>query len=447
MTKEGAFVAYESEGAALGAAITSAQALPDVLALTVDDFYDQRHKALYEAVRAVYSEHKAVDIVSVDAYIEQRGGEVPTEYIMGLCQDALSSQIHIHMAAIREASQRRRVANAAMKLQAQAGAPGTPIESSLAEFQGAVRGKDSGIQVVSSFDATMKFIDHMDYLAKGGKDKRAYTGITLLDQDMGGLHGAKMYIVGARPGTGKSAMALCAAGETSRHGWRTLYVNLEMPEEDLIARIVADYAGVDVGKIDRGDLTPEEHIAMGQAYSEIAQMKIDYCPWAKTPDQLRAAIVKANKNDDLALVIIDYVNFMRSGVRTNSRTEEMAEISRALFEIKREMKIPIMAIVQVNRDSQKSGGYAAVSRAPTMAELRDTGAWEQDADNILLLFAPDEDTKFKSDKQRQAYESCKAGGTKYVQIINAKARQSGGAGTVYNAVLDGAHMRFRRLAT
>lgn len=440
----GAFSAYESEGAALGAAIYSPTALTEALTLSPDDFYDQRNKSLYEAVRAVYAEHKAVDLIAIDSYVQAHDMGIPTEYIMGLVTEALPSTIHIHLSNIREATKRRKVYNASLSLQTTAGQPGTDIDQAIAEFTSAVRGMESGVQVISSMDATMKFCDHMDHLRKAGKEKRAYTGIIALDEALGGLHGSKLYIVGARPGTGKTAMALCAAGETSRRGYRTLYVNLEMPEEDLIARVVADYANVDVGRIDRGDLTPEEHMAIGKVYGEIAQMKIDYAPRAKTPDQVRAAIAKSNKDGDLALIVIDYVGFMRSGKRTNSRIEEMSEISRALVEITRDIKIPIMAIVQVNRDSQRSGnGASAVSRAPTMAELRDTGAWEQDADVILMLFAPDENSKL-SDKQRSAYESCKVNGLKYVQVHNVKSRQSGGAGTIYNAVLDGAHMRFRR---
>lgn len=438
-----AFTAYDSERAVLGAAMLSPESLTEALTLSPDDFYDPAHRNLFAAIRAVYNEHRAVDFIAVNAYCEAHELGIPTADIITMAQDAMPAAITIHLASVRDASRRRKLHNAALSMQAQAGQPGTDVDQIIGEFQAVMRGADSGVQVISSSDATMKFCDRMDSF-KGKKDKRAYTGILALDEAMGGLHGSKMYIVGARPGTGKTAFALCAAGETSRRGWRTLFVNLEMPEEDLIARIVADYAGVDVGKIDRGDLDIEDHKKMGAVYSEIAAMKIDYAPKARTPDQIRAAIAKANRKDDLALVIVDYVGFMRSGKKTANRIEEMSEISRALVEITRDTKIPVMAIVQVNRDSQRSGnGASTVSRAPTMAELRDTGAWEQDADVILMLFAPDENSKL-TDKQKAAYESCKANGLKYVQIHNVKSRQSGGAGTVYNAVLDGQHMRFRR---
>lgn len=446
MVKDAAFSAYDSERAALGAAMTSPSALTEALTLFPDDFYDPRHKAMYEGIRAIYAEHKAVDLIAVNEYAEAHEIDISTADIIGMAQDALPSTIHIHLSNIREAKRRRKAYNAALSLQSQAGQPGIDIDRAVSEFVDQMRGADSGVQIISSMDATMKFCERMDYMQRGGKEKRAYTGIPALDEAMGGLHGPKMYIVGARPGTGKTAFALCVAGETSRHGWRTLFVNLEMPEEDLIARIVADYANIDVGKIDRGDLNANDHAAMGAVYNEIAAMKIDYAPKAKTPDQIRAAVAKANKNNDLALIVIDYVGFMRPGKHTNNRIEEMSEISRALVEITRDTKIPVMAIVQVNRDSQRSvSGASAVSRAPTMAELRDTGAWEQDADVILMLYAPDENSRL-SDKQRAVYESCKESGMKYVQIHNVKSRQSGGAGLYYNAVLDGAHMRFRRMA-
>jgi replicative DNA helicase len=445
LVKDAAFVAFESERAALGAAMTSPYALAEALTLTANDFYDPRHKALFDAIRVLYAEHKAVDLIAVNEYAEKHEIDISTADIITMAQDALPSTIHIHLSNIREAKRRRMAYNAALSLQSLAGQPGADINLAAADFMAEMRGADSGVQLISSMDATMKFCERMNFMQKGGKEKRAYTGIPALDEAMGGLHGPKMYIVGARPGTGKTAFALCVAGETSRHGWRTLFVNLEMPVEDLIARIVADYANIDVGRIDRGELTPSDHEAMGRVYNEIAAMKIDYTPKAKTPDQVRAAIMKANKYDDLALVVIDYAGYMRSGKHVNSRIEEMSEVSRALVEITRDTKIPVMAIVQVNRDSQRSlGGASASSRAPTMAELRDTGAWEQDADVILMLYAPDENSKL-SDKQRAAYESCKESGMKYVQIHNVKSRQSGGAGNYYNAALDGAHMRFRRL--
>ncbi len=444
-TKDTAFSALDSEAAALGAAIGSPSALTEVLTLTVEDFYDARHRAIYEAVRRLYKEHRAVDMASVVGALDGAGAFEggAFSYLVDICAAAIPSATHIHTAEIRKAARRRAVYRAAQALMGKAGRYDTDPDEAVSEFAVSLRSMNNGIKLVSCEEGLLEFCDRLESMQKGNKEKRAYTGIPALDEQMGGFFGPKMIVIGARPGTGKTAFSLGIAMETSRRGYRTLYFNLEMKTRDMIARSVANLASIDVGKVDQGNLTPDEFIKAGGVYQDIANMKITWAPDSNTPDKIRAAVVQANKDNDLACIIVDYVRYMRSGVRTASQREEMSEISRALVGIAHEFDIPVVPIVQVNRDSQKTGtAGSTASRAPTMAELRDTGAWEEDADAIFLLFAPDDNTKLQG-REKEAYEQCKANRLTYVQIEAAKVRQ--GQKGKYHAIFDGAHMRYRRM--
>ena len=225
-------------------------------------------------------------------------------------------------------------------------------------------------------------------------DLSYYTGFFDLDALTDGLHKGELTIVGARPGVGKTTFALQIAERIASYKKSVMFVSLEMSEEQIIQKILAKKARVNSRKIRNGDLTGEELDKIYIKCGEISDLPMSIYTKLNSIQQIETEARKLKNKEKLDLLIIDYLQLVRNLGNFKSREQEVADISRTLKLLSLELEIPIIALCQLNRN--------AVKNEPTLADIRESGSIEQDADNVIFLYQEDvEDNRVTVDLQKQ----------------------------------------------
>jgi len=216
------------------------------------------------------------------------------------------------------------------------------------------------------------------------QDRAAFSGLQTsfrdLDKVLSGLGKSDLIILAARPGLGKTSLALNIAQNIGLQGKTIAIFSLEMSNDQLANRLLASHSGVDNKKFRTGELTSNEWVRLGQSSSILANTHIylDDTPGV-TVAQMKA---KLRRLPSLDLIIVDYLQLMQSGTKTNSRQEAVGEISRSMKIMAKEFNVPVLCLSQLSRDSEKREG----DKRPMPSDLRDSGSIEQDADAILFLY-------------------------------------------------------------
>lgn len=215
------------------------------------------------------------------------------------------------------------------------------------------------------------------------------SGFIDLDRKTTGWHPGQFVVIAARPGVGKSTLALDFVRAAScAHKYTSMFFSLEMSREDIMQRLLAAEGGINLNNIRDGKLSPEEWAKVDETATALQSkhIRIDDTP-SMNIDHIRAACTRqSNQPEGLDLIVVDYLQLMSSGRRVESRQQEVAEFSRSLKLIAKEFGIPVIALSQLNRDSEKRG-----SEAPRMSDIRESGAIEQDADMIMFLHRESKD--------------------------------------------------------
>ena len=210
------------------------------------------------------------------------------------------------------------------------------------------------------------------------------SGFSELDAKIGGLSRSDLILIAARPGIGKTSLALNIASHVALKEKKGVAIfSLEMSGEQLVSRMISSLALVDSSRLRTGDIRPDEWTRLAEAVSILGDspMKIDDNAGI-TVQEIKA---KLRREKDIGLVIIDYLQLMRSGSRSENRVQEVAEISRSLKIMARELDIPVVALSQLNRASE-----SRKDKKPMLSDLRESGSIEQDADIVIFLYR-DED--------------------------------------------------------
>jgi replicative DNA helicase len=235
--------------------------------------------------------------------------------------------------------------------------------------------------LISSEDAAMDFLEYREQLESGKSEAVLSTGFSKLDMLLGGgMVNSGLYILAARPGIGKTTVGLRVADRAAKQV-SVLFVSLEMDAEQLTARRLADRTGIRIGKIlMESGLTDEEQAKIAAASSDMAATKlyINRSSGASVED----VALYARSIPDLGLVVVDYLGLL-TGKDKGSLYEKVTANSNALKRLARSLKVPVLCLAQLNRMSEQRP-----DKRPTMADLRDSGAIEQDADGIILLHRP-----------------------------------------------------------
>lgn len=430
----------EAEQAVLGALIVDPKCINDVAVQTkADYFYIPQHKEIYTAIASMYELSQSIDFVSLleklkkDGVYDEAGGKA---YLAQLVQTVPSSaNVLTYVAIIRERYYARALMGAAQDIIKDVNEnlldSGKLLDSAEQRIYEIREGREiSGLthikQVIEAetYDRLAKMSDpetREDYIG-------IPCGIGELDKMITGLNKSDLIILGARPGMGKTSFALNIVRNVAVNAGKTVcFFSLEMTRDQLAQRMLSSEAGIKSEKLRTGELDADEWTRLAQAGDNLSKADIYFDETSNiTVQEMKAKLRRMKKVD---LVVIDYLGLMKSARQIDNRVQEVSEITRNLKIMAKELKVPVIACAQLSRGTEAKGK----SHRPALADLRDSGSIEQDADIVLFLYR---ETYY--DNEKSADEDM--GDPNRAECIVAKNRH-GEIGTV-NMHWDGQFTRF-----
>ena len=399
--------AIEAEESLIGAMLLSPEAV-SVAYETVqpEDFYRPLHGQIFSSIVALANAGEPVDYVTVQAKLQERGAVVVELAVLSSLQMNTPSAANAqHYAEIvRDKAQQRRLISVGGAIVDDAYVATDDVVGLIDEAERKINqiGDDRRIDSVSPLHGLL--LTEANILEERGETRGQFngleTGYRSLDLVLQGLQPSSMTIVGARPGTGKTAFALGILIHVGAVVQRpALYFSLEMSRQELAERILASTARIDSSKLRTGDLSDADwnraHEAFG--YLQSAKVFIDDNPSLTVMDvRSRARRIK-QQNGDLGVVIVDYLQLMSSRGRAENRQVEVSDMSRSLKILARELQTPVIALSQLSRKLEERA-----DKRPVMSDLRESGSLEQDADVVLFLFRPEQYGEVANDKKSEA---------------------------------------------
>lgn len=377
-----------AEQAVLGAMMTSRHVCRDVLdLLTGDDFYQPRHEQVFDAIRALDSRGEPADPLTVaaelGAELERVGGRLYLAELYGACVVA-SDGVH-HAQLVREAAGKRRLIDAAIRI-TQVAHESTLSASEQAENARALFDKAMPVRVGATplGDRLPQVVQSMETGAVRG----LATCWPDLDRFIYGLRGGALYVVGARPAVGKSIVGLqLATAMWEQHDKATYLASLEMTADEIVQRSIAARSRVPLDRIIPGRLTDDDWAALSPAVNRLSASLVQIADEGRqTIGTVRSGARSLARRGNLGLVVIDYLQLLAPRDPRLPREQQVAEASRGAKLIAKELDVPVVLLSQLNRATGEHG-------VPTLSNLRESGAIEQDADVVLLMHRPDEDTQ------------------------------------------------------
>ena len=389
--------------------------------LEKDDFYSSQYGLLFEAMVQLDKEGKPADLVQVQEKVRQNGA--PPEIAgMEFLRDVLatvptSANIRHYAEIVKNKSILRRLIKTAQNIEEKCYEGKEDMETLLFNAEKEVTGvtqsgQSEEFQPIG--EVVIEALDRMQAAANaGGKITGIATGFTDLDYKMAGMQNSDLILVAARPSMGKTAFVLNIAQYVSvKHDTTTAIFSLEMSKLQLVNRIISMESRVDSKNIRTGNLSPAEwsNIAEGASNVGMSKLIIDDTPGISI-GELRSKCRKLKRDNNLGLIIIDYIQLMTAGGKSESRQQEVSEISRALKGVARELNVPVVALSQLSRSVE-----GRPDKRPMLSDLRESGAIEQDADVVMFIYR---DEYYNKDSDRKGV----------AEIIIAKQR-NGPTGTV-----------------
>src|SRR4051812_43989707 len=388
----------EAEASLLGALLIDTDAIvkiADTLAAT--DFYDKRHQRIYEAVVQLYEQHEAIDVLTLadrlksNGFLDIVGGSA---YLTELT-NFVPTAAHVEQYAdiVAQKAMRRRLIAASKEIGGlgydetkQLRELGEEAENRLFEVsQQHIRQNIIGLEAILA-----ESFDRLDDLHKDKQKIRGVpTGYKDLDNMLAGFQPSDLIVLAARPSMGKTALALNFAHNIAvQANQPVLMFSLEMSKEQLVDRLLAMKSGVNAWSLRPGKLTDTDFKKIGQAMGTLseAQIFIDDSPSITISDLRTKARREAHKRP-MGLIIVDYLQLMSGGSRFGdvaNRVQEISEISRGLKGVARELNVPILALSQLSRSVESRS-----PQIPQLADLRESGSIEQDADVVAFIYRED----------------------------------------------------------
>lgn len=367
-----------AEAACLGAMMIAPAAIPVVLdILEPGDFYKGSHADIFHIIVDLWSrDPDGVDATTVAARAEDK------DYVKFLSESVLTASNAKHYADIvKHLSVCRRLITAGNSITEMGYEDGEDLNTLLDKAEATVY----GIRPTSDKDTKLaKDIAHMVYAdcVSGVPPNIVPTGYPALDEVTGGLHGSNLIVVGARPGVGKTAVSLAISHNVSERG-TVMFFSLEMSQRELLERLMCSAACVPVTALRNRELTQAQLNQLQEALPEIESrdLRIIDSPRMSVMD-MKSKVRQYATKTNIKLIVVDYIQLLRMGTRHSSRQEEVAAISGELKALSREVDVPVLALSQLNRVSTFDGSE------PDISHLRDSGAIEQDADQVWLLSWP-----------------------------------------------------------
>jgi len=391
----GAPWSQEAEQAVLGAMILDQDAaLRAAELLDAGMFYKEAHRRLFRAMVTLTEQRVIIDHVTLRDELTRRnelelaGG---MEYVAEVVDSvATAASLDHHAKIVRDKAILRRLIEASTLTITEAYDARLPTGELVDHAEGRIfkiaqgRRQDGFIRIKEMLWPTM---ERIETLQKSGKKVTGVpSGFSDLDEMTSGFQRSELVIVAARPSMGKTAFCLNIATQAAVDGYGVAVFSLEMSKDSLVQRMLCAEARVDSQAVRRGLLKDRDFTNLARAAGVLQQCPIwiDDSP-ALTLLEMRSKARRLKADSDLGLVIVDYLQLMRSPEYSENRVQEVSDISRSLKALSRELEIPVMALSQLSRASEQRGG----DRRPQLSDLRDSGAIEQDADVVIFIHRPE----------------------------------------------------------
>lgn len=431
----------EAEASLLGAILIDADALVKIAdSVTPEDFYDPRHKHIYQAVLTLYERRSPIDVLTLadelknNGLLDMVGG---ASYLTELT-NFVPTAAHVEQYAdiVAQKALRRRLIRTSQELTTLGQDESKALRDLIEEAETRlfeVSQKHVKQTVVSLEKILEESFDRLDDLHKDKNKLRGVpTGFKDLDNILAGLQRSDLFILAARPSMGKTALALNLAHNVALLAKEPVLVfSLEMSKEQLVDRMLAMESGVDAWALRTGNLTDSDFEKIGHAMGALSEapMFIDDTPGITVSDLRTKARREAHRRP-LGLIIVDYLQLMSGGSKfggSDNRVQEISEISRGLKGIARELNVPLIALSQLSRSVESRS-----PQIPQLADLRESGSIEQDADVVAFIYRED---YYNPETDR-----------KNITDILIKKHRNGPTGSV-ELYFDREHQRFRTLDT
>lgn len=391
----------EAEQSLLGALLIDKDAIIKIAdSLYKEDFYDPRHSTIYEAMLALYARQEPIDLLSLVNQLEESGtlDVVGGRAYLTSLTTIVPTAAHVtnYSQIIQKKASLRRLIQATAIINEMAFSQQDDVESIMdaaekqlfsvsQKFQ-----REIFIPIKDILDGAFERIDEIHH--HQGRLRGITSGFQSIDGYLAGFQKSDLIILAARPSVGKTALALDFARNAAKGSNMPIAIfSLEMSKEILVDRLLCSEAKVDLWKMRTGRLSEEDFPRLGNAMGTLSDLPI-YIDDSGTVNvmELRTKARRLQAESNLGMIIIDYLQLMEGRGRSESRVQEITEISRALKQLAREIDVPILALSQLSR--------AVESRTPAipkLSDLRESGSIEQDADVVLFIYRKAADTNFR----------------------------------------------------
>lgn len=427
----------DAEKSVLGSLLIDEEAIGAAIEILDETwFYEQAHRQIFRAVLELYNQRKNVDLITLsdklkgDGTLDQIGGVSYLSFLIDLVPSAANVEHYANI--VKEKGVLRRLIRNATNIIAESYESTGNVDEVVDNAERLifeVADLKQRTQSVHIKDLVRQSIEKLDFLYQRKQHVTGIpTGFEKIDHMTSGLQNSDLIIIAGRPSMGKSALAISMAeyvGIEQKQG--VAIFSLEMSKEQLVQRMLCSQARVDAHKVRSGFLAPADWPKLTAAAGRLSESKIfiDDTP-AISVLELRAKARRLKANQGIELIILDYLQLMRSTVQSESRQQEISEISRSLKALARELSVPVIALSQLSRAVESRQDHK-----PQLSDLRESGAIEQDADLVVLLM-------------REEYYNPTEENKGVADVMIAKQR-NGPVGTVKLAFIK-EYMRFENLA-
>ncbi|GAA4653886.1 replicative DNA helicase [Anaerocolumna aminovalerica] len=385
----------EAEQSVIGSMIMDKDAIVTASEMvTGDDFYEQRYSVLFDAMIELFNEGKPVDLITLSNKLKEK--DVPPEICsLEFIRDLItavptSANVRHYATIVKEKSILRQLIKVTEGITNQCYLDKDKVETIMEETEKKVfdilQKRNSG-DFVSIKDIVFQSLESIESAAKNkGSVTGVATGFYDLDYKTAGLQPSDLILIAARPSMGKTAFVLNIAEYVAlRSNVTTAIFSLEMSKDQLVKRILSMHSKVDSQAIRSGDLSDEDWLKLVESARTIGNSNLIIDDTSSISiSELRSKCRKFKLEHNLGLVIIDYLQLMSGSKKSESRQQEISEISRSLKALAREINAPVVALSQLSRAVEQRP-----DKRPMLSDLRESGAIEQDADVVMFIYRDD----------------------------------------------------------
>ena len=415
------FASQEAEESVLYSMLTKGDDLSAALNdVSERDFYFTEYGKVFRAIKATAAKGLAVDLVTVDATISElfpdEGRMISNAMVACLHGGVSWRNIDSYIQIVKELSARRQSIQSVEEIISQLRDPtqdlGTVLDKLRTESRNIEVGKH---KIVSMLDIMMATYEYLEKRAKG-EEKSITTGIPKVDALIGGFFGGELTVIGARPSVGKSAFGANIAIEAAKKGFKVAVVSREMTDIQFGQRMISHDTFIDGMKLRKVDLSADDWCSIAEVLMPLSNLPISFMFTVRTVEDLRRECQKMVDKNELDMLIVDYLQLMHTTKNIKEEHLRVGYISKSLKDMATDFNIPIIALAQVNRDTD--------GQMPTLKSLKASGDIEQDADGVIFLHRPSsENDPYVDPRDKEYFGMYEKQELTYICIGVAKQRQ------------------------